>query len=841
MNKNKSKIRHHSHSLKKESLKKNLDNDLLYKECLELSNIISREIKDIINQVRNPKIYQIDVSKPVSDLLIKEENANDKTTEVINPLATTQYKIFKKEQNITSYDINNAIKKFNNDTNQNTTDYDTKLSTKKHEMYNSYGTSPSIQSMLPYPERNTNNNSIKTVPSLIDEIEAITESNTEYHYIDDTEENNNEEKDKTDSDSGLPPKLPDDYSSSLSSVSSMSLTFTIPSGSSFNSKYSNHKKRMNKYSSNRKSLSSPNTSPDASYIIKNGSDGLKESESGSNTILSIINEDESDTENDKTSNDVFCSISPITKDIIKTPEENDDENEAIVTNAIKKLENSVCENNNNQDSKKENNDDTNEIEVDSEIGHPREIEKDVVDEEKLKISKEDENNNPLSDSVHEIEQRINETPIENKLNDDIPKTDNEITIPETHIINESSTDNENNDNKNNTVTETTVKNKIEFNDTTKNKSNKKDTMSTSIPNTIENKTNVPVDEIPENINNEDNENNKNDDGDDDAQSIHSNSTNSSISTLSDFDIEEAPNTKIEQPPYHKSLPPRSPSTSKIPTTPSMKAISSPSLLPKYTPGISNKISNPNFSLHSRRPSSSLSMSCNSPSFLPVLASPKLNHKTSTSSDKTYNNKRLSVDSLLTSSKNSTSKKLNRLSLDSISASPKLSITAKHNSIPSSPRPNTAKKVAKHPPPAPSSYMSCRHTRYQSLNDNDLKPFRHKGSFDKNEKGSGFPSPQIPTPPSYMHSKIPMSPQLLNKRHSRTLSNSSNSSLGSLPLPPSSIPLESSKTTNNIIIPNNKRNSISSIPIPSPKSNASTTLFNSHIPSPKLSSSLPKTK
>jgi len=887
MNKEKSRIHRRSNSITKESLKKSLENDLLYKECLELSNIISREIKDIIKQVRNPKIYQIDVSKPVSDLLIKEGSANN-TEETINPLATTQYKIFKKEQNISSYDITNAIKKFNNNTNQNTTDYDTKLSTKKHGIYNSYITSPSLQSVLPYPEGNTNSNTIKNVPALIDEVEAINESNTEYYYIDDTEEDNknDEEKDKTDSDSGLPPKLPDDYSSSLSSASTMSLTFSISSGSSFNSKYSNHKKRMNKYSSSGKSpSSSPSSSPDASFIIKSASDVIKENNNCPDSNLSIIDEDIND---DKELNDVFSTISPIAKDI-KTPDKihNNDDNDLIVNNAIKKLENSICKENNdstneiessndnaneieienNNDNANEikienDNDNTNEIEIENNNDNANEIENnndnanesnndnakeiesnndnaneieidnDKEVEKELIITNNNEKNTP-SDSESEIEQTIKEIPFDNNSNDNFIKNDNEITIPENQIINKNTNDSENNNTDD--VTKTTIENKIESNNITENKNDINHTISHMIPNNNEDIPSVSV-EVPENNNSNNNNDDDDDNHNDDIHSIHSNSTNSSISTLSDFDIEEAPNTKMEHSLYHKAIP-RSPSKSRIPTTPSMKAMPSPSLLPKYTPGISNKISNPNFSLHNRRPSSSLSMVSNSPSFLPVYVAPKLNHKTSTSSDKTFN-KRLSVDSIIIPPKNSASKKLNRLSYDSIPASPRLSISSKFNSMPSSPRSNPAKKVAKHPPPAPSSYMSCRHNRYQSLNDNDLKLFKHKTSFEKNEKDSGNSSTQIPRHPSFNnnYTKIPMSPQLLSKRHSRTLSNSS---MESLPLPPSSLPMESSTVSNNVII-HNKRKSLSSIPIPSPKSNASSPMFNNYMPSPKLSSSLPKT-
>ncbi|ORX44210.1 hypothetical protein BCR36DRAFT_335152 [Piromyces finnis] len=958
--------RRHTNSETSESLKKNLSNDLLYRECLELSNIISREIKDIIYQVRNPKKYQVDITKPVSNISIKEENTSDKATDSINSLGTTQYKFYKKEQNISSFDINDAIKKFNNDSKQNITNYDTKLSTKKNGVYNSYASSPSLLSILPHSsssESKINSNSIKNVPTLIDEIEAINESNTEYHYIDDTERDNknDEEKENTDSDSGLPPKLPDDYTSSLSSASITSLTLSLSTGSSFSSKYNNHRKRRSKYSSGRSSLS-PSSSPDASFIIKNGYDLSKESsENNSNSILSIIDEDESNIENNKKDKDEFSSISPIEN------ENNSESNEIIINNVIKKLENSLynkdddhqdinekndnndvttnteieidntkeiandLENDNNIINEKdtneieidnhniveendneikpnnhmienndnineieadnhmiENNDNINEIEIDNhniaendndineiEIDNHNIVENDndineiEMDNNKVKngiennndideIEIDDNNNNNVNDrnstnsnnklenkkiendsenkndinitenntddtignSVTEIEQKLSEISLKNDSNND---ENDENTLPEKYLINKVSDIVENNDNNN-------EKNIIIENEESQMESN--DTMINVILNTNESIPKVSI-EITKDIDNNDDDDDDEVEVDIDNTSIHSNSnsTNSSMNTMFNLDTEETSSINTEYPIYHKSA-------SNTPMTPTIKAIASPTLIPKYTPGISNRNSNPNFSLHSRRPSSSLSMESNSPSFLPVyVATSKLHHKTTTSSDKTFNKHQIS------STASNNSKKLNRLSLDSIPASPRLS---KYNSMPSSPRTNPANKVVKHPPPAPSSYMSCRHTRYSSLNDNDLKLFKHKSSFEKNEMGSGNASPRIPRYHSFNnnHSKIPLSPQFLSKSHSRTFSNSSSSSMSSLPLPPSSLPFESSNPTKNSII-HNKRNSTSSIPIPSPKlsytsSNASTPVFSSYIPSPKLVSTLPKT-
>jgi hypothetical protein len=289
---------------------------------------------------------------------------------------------------------------------------------------------------------------------------------------------------------------------------------------------------------------------------------------------------------------------------------------------------------------------------------------------------------------------------------------------------------------------------------------------------------------------------------------------------------------------------------------------SPSLLPVYVPNqkLNHKISNSNnnFSIHSRRPSSSLSNNSiiNSPSLLPVyVPSQKLNHKISNSSDRTYNSS-LSVDSLPSSPRISTNKKLNHISVDSI---PTLNISSNNkklhrlsvDSIITTSGYKPAKMISKYPPPAPSSYSSCRQVIYQSMNENEINPFNHKASFNNDGKGNGYTSPQIHNQKiSLNNSMIPRSPKFLNKRHSRTFSSSSNSSISSLLLPPSSIPHVPSMNSN-IINNHNRKKSSSSIPIPSPKlTNITSNAFSPSSPfhnnycmtsSPKISYSLPKAR
>eukprot|EP00833_Pecoramyces_ruminatium_P008377 jgi/Orpsp1_1/1182409/evm.model.c7180000081165.1 len=1062
-------------------------NDLLYKECLELSNIISREIKDIINQVRNPSLYQFNrnLNKPENVKSIKNviktenvESTKNKDESNENLLDSKEYKFYKKEQNISSYDIDNIIKKFNNNTKHSNSEYDTKLSKNKYEKYNSKFRANRAGYSTSEINSNSNNNPIYLKNS--DKNEAINENDTEYHFI---EDNDIVEKELikseyiTDSDS-LPPKLPDDYSSSLSSASTLSLTYSVSSsGSAYSSKYNNHKKRINKYSSSRKCLSSPNTSPDTSFIIKNNSDHLLKN-TENNIILDKINENENSNEilnnnsqSSTNSKNSFISISPIVVEGKKL-KNNDDISENIVSNAIKKLENTINENNlnskmnennvknenkniiensniikteveNNQiveslindkkvnESMNENiiensvkDEDENKAIIESLINNKSDIVDDNDNNSENKNKYENENESIIENLINNKNENENENIIENSIKDEDEsnytienlinnknenesenesenenknesqsESESESESPIEYIIenNENKENKENNENKN--ISEKVIgyeneiignekmnEGKIDKNevDTLKDNNNnvfsnklenanevndeflsnndqiktlilvEKKSNDNSIPdeiNNFESKQNDIEIELPEEnlyqsntnndnyklikeediINNENEIKNRMNDCDcdniktnntistitsniaekipivdtklsddnnnniDDQRSIHSNSSNSSYSS---FEITEDFKARDLKTPINIEITSEDqltiktyPQKNEIPTTPSLKAMPSPSLLPKYSyspsNGISKKNSNSNISLHNRRPSSSLSINSNSPSFLPVyVSSQKLNHKVSMSSDKSYSSS-LSVDSYPSSPKitSSNKNKLHRLSVDSI-PSPKISlynnkklhrlsvdsipspkISSSNNnlhrlsvdSITSPSRFNPAKKVAKYPPPAPSSYVSCRHTRYKSMNENDLKSLNHidhKVSFENNENESESDSPQIQNQRySLSNSMIPLSPRILSKRHSRTLSNSSTSSINSLPLPPSSLPFEPSKNSN-IIISSNKRHSTSSIPIPSPKltyvsSNASSpSLFysNSYIPSsPKLSKSLPKTR
>ncbi|ORY21701.1 hypothetical protein LY90DRAFT_707351 [Neocallimastix californiae] len=1031
-------------------------NDLLYKECLELSNIISREIKDIINQVRNPNLYQI--NKNIRKIENVDSIRNDKDKNHKNSLATKEYKIFKKEQNISSDDVNKVIKKYN-DSNQNNTDYDTKITNKRYGIYNAdnkskldYTSSPCVNPILPYPttDSNANNNNSKN-SSISSDDGAINESNTEYHYIEDVDIAEKEIKNEpiTDSDS-LPPKLPDDYSSSLSSASTMSLTFSVSSsGSSYSSKYNNHRKRINKYSSSKKILSSPN-SPETSFIIRTNSDYLLKNTE--NNMLGSINENEIKKEFSKSQSNNnlkknFITISPIEK--IDKNFKSRDINDQIINHAIEKLENSFHEINSNSNTENHRNNfinssmvskSINQRSLDSlESSNKHEIgtekERNNMKENRIEYKTEKEIiNKCITENTNKIEDKnVNENEYKDRTIENLLEYHKNKTVIKNRIKNNDYGSNDENKNKNKNKEKKKIKNKTEAKNEDKNENenmnknksankdkNKKEFLSSDSDNQngnlklIKNKYNgdftskiinnnddnnqkdaniadkiivygkqklykdynnninlierenyinegknkcssdnekeinlkidnksdnndnikskdmistkifdmdekIPVEEIKLSENNKDNNY--------DQRSINSNSTNSSYSTYEIDDIKEIKdnnenNSKTRDP---TNIPISY--ESKIPTTPLLRAIPSPSLIPKLSNspslyGNSSKTSISNFSLHSRRPSSSLSIhsNINSPSLLPVYVSTqKLNHKVSNSSDRTYNSSlsidsspkitankklhcvsvdsipspkihppsnnsklcrlsvssipspkitpslsnsklhRLSVDSIPSpkSTPSSNNSKLHRLSVESI-PSPKTTTSSNKNklhrmsvdSILTMSRYSPAKMVAKYPPPAPSSYVSCRHTRYQSMNENDLNSFNQNALFENNEKGNGCDSPQISNQKfSFSNSMIPLSPRILSKRHSRTLSNSSNSSIASLPLPPSSLPIEPPKKSN-IIINHNRKNSTSSIPIPSPKltcvsSNASSpSQFcsnNSVSSSPKLSYSLSKTR
>ncbi|ORX75889.1 hypothetical protein BCR32DRAFT_271608 [Anaeromyces robustus] len=881
-----------------DSLNKNLTNDLLYKECLELSNIISKEIKDIINQVRNPKPKELFKIESIDS--IKDKNINNESS-----LNSKENKFIKQEENTSPYDINNVIKKFN-DSEQNYIDGINYLSSnninnnKKYGIYNADHRTKindiirPTNLMLPYPtaesnnksnnnNNNNNNYNTKILNNIINnnEDDGIDENNTEYHYIDETEtEEIVKQKDKVESindcDNSLPPKFPDDYTSSLSSSSSMSLTYTVSSsGSSFSSKYNNHKKRINKYSSSRKSLSSSNTSPEASFIIQSNSDSLfKNSENDSSSILSIIEENEepseflsSDQFNTISKNN-FLSMSPIIKE-----EEIKNVNEKVVNEAIRKLEISLKENTDNDIDEdkyiKENYDnncdkfnnqvvirtnENNEINKDGDENDDKNKEN-INENNKINDSEDNNNNIKVKNNEKEKENSVEENEVENKNNDIISNT-NQNFIEEVPIVSVRLTENnDNNDQKSNYSSDTdSSESNLE------NIINNKNRLSNPLPAKIQIPSIPPLKSMsspslpPKPVTPSA------------VKSISSPSllprpvTPSTVKSMSSPSLLPRPVTPstVKSMSSPSLLPrPVTPSTVKSMSSPSLlprpvtpsavKSMSSPSFIPRsITPtykslsspsiyGLSNKSSNPNFTLpSSRRPSSSLSMASsltsntNSSSLLPVyVSSPKLNYNSN-------NNKRLSMSSIVLPSPKLTSHSHNKLnmrltpSLDSIPSSPKLSISSLSNSkkinhhlsspslnliSSSSPKLSSTKKVAKYPPPAPSSYVSARHSRYQSLNENDLRTFNHKGSFERNEKGYSCPSPQIKR-----HSMIPLSPQLLNKQHSRTYSNSSTSSISSLPLPLSSLSYETTKNSTSIIHShsNNKRYSTSSIPIPSPK-------------------------
>jgi len=854
--KSKSKIRHRSVS-SSEPHKKNTNTNLIYKECFQLSNIISKEIKSIIKQVRNPDFYNyFDSNESEGEISTKDKNIANNNNNNNEQISTTVNDNISQKDNknitpYTPYDIGCVIKKFN--TQQNINDNETKCLTKKCGICNVNTTSLSL------PENNINESTLDDLNKLlIDEISTFDENKTEYHYFDDTEISRYEqEKGKSPSDdlNDLPPKLPDDYSLSLYSSSTSALTFSV---SGTNPNFSNHKKRINKYSSSRKSLSSPNTSPEASFIIKTNSDNILKDTSNNNDNNSLIIDDFNDKGKStikNSNNSSFCILSPIDNNDIGQLK-NDDFNENIVNDAIKILETSFNNNENDKDILindkitidtniplgDDNHMINNDIDliinkfnniklIDSENENSPEFEVNpnnnkLVDKSNLNNNLNNENNN---DIYNKSETVIKNDTISNNISnniENIPIVTVELPSNPTNDNNNVNVENNNNvtainnNDDNVMVKENNIMTMNNDNDHDNNINNDNDD---SLNNNNNNNINNDINNDNDSYNNDNNdiEENKVDatiSNNDEHVSFNSNSSNSSGSTM--------PISEISDSEFNNKNTFISPSY-KIPPVPTFNPLPSPVILPKYpvtnSSGISPKISNPNFTLSNKRPPSSLSTASNSPSFLPVyVANQKLNHKSSLSLEKPINRNarhRLSVDSI------SLNKKLNNISASYDYGK------GNHLTVPSSPI--SALKVAKYPSPVPTSYVSNRHSRFDSLNDNDMKQLVQNTSVERDEKRKSSVSPQSKRVSSLEYSMIPMSPKFMsiNKRHSRTFSNSSASSVNSLPLQSPPPPLESIKKTKQL----NKRYSTSCIPIPSPK----LSITSSNAYSPKSPSSLPK--
>jgi len=840
--------------------KKNTNTNLIYKECFQLSNIISKEIKSIIKQVRNPDFYNyFDSNESEGEVSTKDKNIanninNEQISTAVKDDVSQKDNISQKDNNnitpYTPYDIGCAIKKFN--TQQNINDNETQCLTKKCGLCNVNTTSLSL------PESNINESTLDDLNNLlIDEISTFDENKTEYHYFDDTEVSKYEKgkgESSNDNLNDLPPKLPDDYSLSLYSSSTSALAFSVSTSDPIPS-FNNHKKRINKYSSSRKSLSSPNTSPEASFIIKTNSDNILKDKSNNNDNNSILIEgfnDKGKSTIKNSNNSSFCIISPIDNNEIDHLK-NDDFNVNIVNDAIKILETSFNNNENGKDIHINDN-----ITIDTNI--PLEDDNHMIKND-IDLIINRFNNIKLIDSENETSPESEVNPINNKSvaksnsNDNLSNENNNdiYNKSETVIKNDTISNNmpnsienipivtvelpinptNNNDNdhieNNNNVTA--------INNNDDNVMTKENNIMTIDNDNVNNNINNDNDydnensnDINNDINNDNIEDNKVDvtiSNNDDHVSFNSNSSNSSGSTM--------PISEISDSEFNNKNTFISPSY-KIPPVPTFNPLPSPVILPKYpvtnSSGISPKMSNPNFTLSSKRPPSSLSAASNSPSFLPVyVANQKLNHKSSLSIEKPLNRNarhRLSVDSITLNA----SKKFNRYSA-SYDSPTQFSDFSKNNhlAVPSSPL--SAIKVAKYPSPAPSSYVSNHHSKYDSLNDNDMKQLVQNTSIERDEKRKSSTSPQFKRLSSLEYSKIPMSPKFMsiNKRHSRTLSNSSASSMNSLPLHSPPPPLESIKKTKQL----NKRYSTSCIPIPSPK----LSITSSCAYSPKSPSSLPK--